>query len=118
MKPLYLSIIYFLLLINLPTHSMTECEYKEYIYQLGKSGAYRDWSIFDAVRFIYTKSSNKTPSELADYFKITNAPIKQIERENPNNRHDQNYYTALYIFIKSNYTFEDFLKTLQKAYST
>ena len=118
MKLLYLSIIYSLLLINTPTYSMTEHEYEDYIYQLGKRGIYRDWSIFDAVSFIYTKSSNKTPSELADYFKITNAPIKQIERENPNNRHDQNYYTALYIFIKSNYKFEDFLKTLQKACST
>ena len=118
MKLLYLSIIYSLLLINTPTYSMTEHEYEDYIYQLGKRGIYRDWSIHDAVGFIYSKNSIKTPSELADYFKITNAPIKQIERDYPNDRHDQNYYTALYIFIKSNYKFTEFLETLQKAFST
>ena len=118
MKLFYSGIIYSFLLINIPTYSMTEKEYSEYLHELRRISTQRDWSICDALRFIYEQKLNKTPSELADYFGINDAPIFQFERENPNDRYEQNYHTALYIFIKSNYTFKDFLKTLQKAYST
>ena len=118
MKLLYLSIIYSLLLINIPTYSMNEKESKESIKNLHKVHSLDEWSPQIVSTLIYKKSSNKTPSELADYFKISNAPIKRIERENPKDWYEQNYQTARYIFLNSNYAFNEFLDILKKACST
>lgn len=122
MKLLYLSIIYSLLLINIPTYSVNEKEYNEYINQIHEEGALRDWVTYDVHRVIHSycryDNENKKPSQLADFFKRNDVPIMQFERNFPNDRYEQNYHTAAYIFLKSNYAFKEFLKDLKKACST
>lgn len=117
MKLLFLSIIYSLLLINIPTYSTNEKESKEPINNWFNKN-YDQWNSHDATILISTKSLNKTPSELADFFERNDVPVKQIERDFPNDLYEQNYQTARYMFFNSHYTFKEFLEVLKMACST
>lgn len=113
-----LSIVFFLLLSNISVHSMTDKECKEYKNQFSKKEFFRDWNSRDADTLIYSNREKKTPSELANYFKINDVPIKKFKEHYPDDCYEQNYQTSLYIFLKGSYSFKDFLKILENAFST